>query len=688
MNTTGRSKGRSLLKSKKRGLAGALALLFLLPLAAGAGGVVTDCTEAALRAAMAGGGTVTFACDGTITLASTITIAADTTLNASGHQITISGNGAARVFYVSANVKFSVISLTVANGFCNDTGAGILNGGGTVNAISVAFASNRLVWTNGYPQGGAVGNGGTLNLQNCSFTGNSAISAGPTVAAGGAIYNSGIMNASGCMFSGNSASSVPMGPTGLGPWDQIYQRGGSTAGGAVYNVGIAVIEGSTFSGNIASGGAGLFAYAALGAYDAPAGGTGSGGAICNEDELTVRASSFLGNKAQGGKGGSGGNVPGHSFPGGSGGVGGDARGAAVYGSIQADSTVLVNCTIAQNSAVGGDGGAGGQGGTGGTGGPGGSGGVGGNASTAAVYNGGSVGLVNCTIAENNAVGGGGGAGGPGSEPSFSQYSPSPSGGSGGGGGSACGTIWSKSGQVGVTNCTIALNSGQAGSGGPGGAGGPGEPAIGIIPPTPPGPDGPWGANGTATGGVVGVQLLNTLIAYNSPSNCSGMIGDAGHNLSSDASCAFTNRGSMNNTDPKLGPLADNGGPTLTMALLPSSPAIDAGDTSLAPTTDQRGFPRPSGAAADIGAFEQGQSVRVLPFPVILPVAPSFGIQTHRFGFRISWATNVPVVVEACTSLANLNWSPVATNTLSDGWSDFSDPDLTNHPARFYRVRSP
>jgi hypothetical protein len=125
-----------------------------------------------------------------------------------------------------------------------------------------------------------------------------------------------------------------------------------------------------------------------------------------------------------------------------------------------------------------------------------------------------------------------------------------------------------------------------------------------------------------------------------------------------------------------------------MALLPSSPAIDAGDTSLAPTTDQRGFPRPSGAAADIGAFEQGQSVRVLPFPVILPVAPSFGIQTHRFGFRISWATNVPVVVEACTSLANLNWSPVATNTLSDGWSDFSDPDLTNHPARFYRVRSP
>jgi hypothetical protein len=53
----------------------------------------------------------------------------------------------------------------------------------------------------------------------------------------------------------------------------------------------------------------------------------------------------------------------------------------------------------------------------------------------------------------------------------------------------------------------------------------------------------------------------------------------------------------------LGPLADNGGPTLTLALLPGSPAIDAGDTLAAPPTDQRGFPRPYGPAADIGAYE-------------------------------------------------------------------------------------
>ena len=56
------------------------------------------------------------------------------------------------------------------------------------------------------------------------------------------------------------------------------------------------------------------------------------------------------------------------------------------------------------------------------------------------------------------------------------------------------------------------------------------------------------------------------------------------------------------TDPLLAPLGDYGGPTQTMALLPGSPAIDAGTSTGAPATDQRGIARPQ-ARVDIGAFE-------------------------------------------------------------------------------------
>jgi hypothetical protein len=67
---------------------------------------------------------------------------------------------------------------------------------------------------------------------------------------------------------------------------------------------------------------------------------------------------------------------------------------------------------------------------------------------------------------------------------------------------------------------------------------------------------------------------------------------------------------------------------------------------------------------------------------------SFGVRTNRFGFNITGTSNLVVVVEACTDLANPAWSPVGTNTLTGGSSYFSDPQWTNYPARFYRLRSP
>jgi hypothetical protein len=76
----------------------------------------------------------------------------------------------------------------------------------------------------------------------------------------------------------------------------------------------------------------------------------------------------------------------------------------------------------------------------------------------------------------------------------------------------------------------------------------------------------------------------------------------------------------------------------------------------------------------------------LPYPVLLGIGSNFGAHTNGFGFTISWATNLSVVVEASTNLGNLVWTPVVTNTLNDGWSYFSDPQWTNHPSRFYRLR--
>jgi len=78
----------------------------------------------------------------------------------------------------------------------------------------------------------------------------------------------------------------------------------------------------------------------------------------------------------------------------------------------------------------------------------------------------------------------------------------------------------------------------------------------------------------------------------------------------------------------------------------------------------------------------------LPNPLILNNVLSFGVQSNKFGFTISWATNASVVVEACTDLANPTWSSVGTNALTNGSGYFSDPQWTNYPARFYRLRSP
>ncbi|MEX0684125.1 MAG: choice-of-anchor Q domain-containing protein [Dehalococcoidia bacterium] len=111
-----------------------------------------------------------------------------------------------------------------------------------------------------------------------------------------------------------------------------------------------------------------------------------------------------------------------------------------------------------------------------------------------------------------------------------------------------------------------------------------------------------GGGGLAFEGAV-AAIANTIIAGNVGDDC--QIGDPltslGYNLDGDGTCGFAAGGDLPNTDPQLGPLADNGGPTLTHALLAGSPAIDAAGQANCPEEDQRGVLR--GIDCDIGAFE-------------------------------------------------------------------------------------
>jgi HYR domain len=108
-----------------------------------------------------------------------------------------------------------------------------------------------------------------------------------------------------------------------------------------------------------------------------------------------------------------------------------------------------------------------------------------------------------------------------------------------------------------------------------------------------------------------VILRGTIVAAAAEGdNCSGPISDGGYNLEDGTSCGLTATGSLANTDARLDPvgLGHNGGQTRTVALLPTSPAIDAiPETSdgcgTAFTIDQRGVSRPQGSACDMGAFE-------------------------------------------------------------------------------------
>jgi hypothetical protein len=159
--------------------------------------------------------------------------------------------------------------------------------------------------------------------------------------------------------------------------------------------------------------------------------------------------------------------------------------------------------------------------------------------------------------------------------------------------------------IAVTNTTIANNTTSGASAGAGGA------LLGAASTTLSSDtiDGNSATGASGLGGGIDAHatatVVNTIIAGNAAhagANCAAPLTSQGHNIESANTCGFSATGDQVNTDPRLGPLQNNGGPEQTQALLAGSPAINAANSADCPLTDERGLTRTPGAC-DIGAYQ-------------------------------------------------------------------------------------
>jgi uncharacterized repeat protein (TIGR01451 family) len=514
-----------------------------------------------------------------------------------------------RVFQINSGVTVILENLEITGGTATNDGFG-----SNVNA-----------------EGGGILNHGNLTLTNVAVVGNEALNTGASgasgAAEGGGIYSDGSLTIQGTtpgasLIENNSATIAATAGANFG---------GSASGGGVfsgYNEGYFLtasqfqITGTTIADNTAQAGVGSFAAGAAGGDGGDANG---GGADLNGGSESVLSDDTIeDNQAIGGAGGTG-------DTGENGGQGGSGNGGAVsfsaeafffpYGPLYpifvgpvvpasiylsgATGAVFSNDTFSGNTAQGGAGGAGGTGASAGFGGD----GEGGAVSTSGYDGSPKLNLLNDTLYGNNALGGNGSVAGSAS-----------------GGGIDNSIAW-----LSISSSTITANTAQAGTPTAGGVSG-GATGGGIendyLPQAI-----PQATEGYTTAQIVGIVSLyyfsesgnltidNTLDAANTAADAPDFYGAAtgtGHNLigdGTDATGFSAADGDQVGTSaapiaPLLGPLQNNGGSTATVALLPGSPALAAGDPDAANSaglsTDQRGLPRIVAGAVDIGAFETQQ----------------------------------------------------------------------------------
>jgi uncharacterized repeat protein (TIGR01451 family) len=551
----------------------------------------------------------------TITLTSPITIDKTLTIQGAGGP-TITGN--TTLFKVTAgtalldDIRIQGANAPDAPAATADKGG---NGGGNVieNASTLRIFDSVIANNTGgnggaagSTQGGGGGGGavlastGQLTIQRTTVSGNVAGKGGSTGSAcdGGGGGGGGVIASTGGLTITTSTFSANTGGNG----GDAHHGGRGGGGATIASTGAATITNSTMSANTAGNAGGGDTPPFEGGCEGSGGGGGFGAGGGGGGAGATGGSGFLGN---------GGTAFAGTRRGGGGGGGGADGGAGTFNSAGAGGGPSGGAGAPGINAAGGGGGTGGGGGggslgseaAGGSGGGGGSGNVGGPG------------------------GAGGGKGGGGS--------------SGGGGGSGNGAVAVYGGSMTISNSTLAGNTAS-----PGGA-----PGLGASP-------------GVAGGGAVvrfagGVSVTSSILANTTGgmSQCRGSIGGATSLVEAPQGCTVP--ADTLSADPKLGALADNGGPTRTMLPVPSSPALDSGSNPGNLTTDQRGagFARTIGAATDIGALEIA-AAKIKITKVCAPVTDN-----GQFNLRID-ATTVAPGNAACGATRELAVAPGA-HTVSE-----------------------
>jgi hypothetical protein len=503
-------------------------------------------------------------------------------------RLAVSGNHASRVFDISGGATVTIAGLTITDGLAPPTYTGSL-GGGIFNSGDHLTLDNVVLQNN-------VAGGSDLNDLD---------------ARGGGLYSTeGSVTIANSTIAGNQA----IGGNGYGgSTSAAGDPGGSAQGGGIYaSGGMLTVSSATISTNSATGGDG--GSGGSGYYQAGYGGPGGsaqGGGVYASGTTTVMNSTVAANSLRGGQGGGT-----NQFAGG--GSGGAAQGSGIY----ASGTVMVNnSTVAANILRGGDGG----GATFGYGGNGGAGQGGG------IYASGTVMVNNSTVAANVLRGADGGGG------VFGYAGHGGNGGAGQGGG-----LWMATGTAAqVSFSTLAVNLVTGGSHG-----------SGLFD----GSDGPATGGGVSNQGML--QTHDTLLAgnvvdgpgSNSGPDLGGDLGSLGHNLvaTSQGGSGF-DATDLLDIDPLLGQLQCNGGPTQTIALLPGSPALNAGDPDQLGVPDQRGVVRTGGV--NIGAYQASATAfgvdapatvtAGVPFDVTVTAVDPFGQVAVGYSGTVTFSTTDP-----------------------------------------------